>query len=112
MCAAAHDARLRQPAKDGKAQRVHLEAAAARGSASAIALLDGPEFPDELGYLWGWFQELDRTRSYGMNGAEALTYPAIDAWARLTGRSPDALEVDALILLDLIARHPEAMTDA
>ena len=121
MRVAAHEARMRAPDAKGVATRVHYEgrakrAALAHGEDSpqhekALAIIDGPDVPDELQYLWGWFHELDRTRTVGMNGPEALTYQAIDAWARLTGRAPDALEVDALLQLDIITRHPDALPD-
>lgn len=107
---AAHEARMRQPAdKDGKVStRVALRATAKRGVASAIKLLESPPFPESLAYLWGWFLELERVRTYGMHGPDALTYQQIDAWARLTDRQPMPYEVDALLALDLVSRFPDA----
>lgn len=43
-----------------------------------------------------------------MNGACAITYVQIQAWASLTGRSPDPVEVRALIALDHAWRSPDA----
>lgn len=76
----------------------------------AIAKLDsirGPDWPESLDYLRGWFYELHRTRGFDMNGPVAFSYPMIDSWARLTGRSPDAREVEALFALDLAYRFPD-----
>jgi hypothetical protein len=38
--------------------------------------------------------------------AMPLTYERIEAWARMTGRTPDVLEVEGLIYLDAAARNP------
>lgn len=40
-----------------------------------------------------------------MHGLAAITYHDIDAWARLTGQAPDALEVEGLLLIDVAWRH-------
>src|SRR4051812_41133275 len=103
LAAVAHESRMRQPAgKDGKVTtRVALETSAARGVASALSELQGPEVPEPVEYLWSWFLELDRTRGYGMNGPEPLTYQAIEAWARLTDRAPTPGEVETLLQMDL-----------
>lgn len=121
MDAAAHEFRMRKPDDKGFATRVSFVSRAKRvalmhgdGSpphVAALALLDGPEFPESLDYLWRWFTELDRARTFSMNGPDPITHTAIDAWARLTGRTPDALEVDAILLLDVIARNPDALKD-
>lgn len=110
---AAHESRMRQPAgKDAKISvRVALEAAAARGVESAAKALEGPPFPDALGYLWDWWNELDRGRSIGMNGPDPITYPLIESWARLMGREPSPADVDLLLSIDVVMRHPEVMAD-
>lgn len=41
-----------------------------------------------------------------MHGMAAITYVDIDAWARLTRRTPDALEVEALARIDAAWRFP------
>jgi hypothetical protein len=114
MAYAAHEATMRKPDERGFAQRDHLRGLVRRGMATEAQrrLLAGPPFPDLLAYLWDWFMELDRARTIGMNGPDLLTYQVIDAWARLTGREPWPHEVAALISLDLVTRHPEAVRDA
>lgn len=105
---------MQKPDDKGFAQRVHLEGLVRRGVATAEQrrLLDGPPFPESLDYLWGWFEELARTRTVGMAGVDPLTYPTIDAWARLTDRRPWPDEVDALLQLDAAMRHPESVLKA
>ncbi|MDB4913105.1 MAG: hypothetical protein JWM95_749 [Gemmatimonadetes bacterium] len=122
MTAAAHEFRMQKPDDEGFATRASYEgrvrrAALTHGADSpqhlaALRELEGPEFPESLDYLWRWFQELHRTRAAGMNGPEPMTHTEIDAWARLTNRTPDALEVDALLMLDLLSRHPDALQAA
>ncbi len=42
-----------------------------------------------------------------MSGVAPLTYGTIADWARLTGTEPEGYEVEALLLLDAVMRHPE-----
>lgn len=46
-----------------------------------------PDFtiPEDGQYLFGWFNELDKSRSSGMNGPNPLSSSDIKAWADLTG---------------------------
>jgi hypothetical protein len=48
------------------------------------AIDDGPEFPELLGYLWGWFQEI----SWGLapNGfaPPVITWETLRAWQEIT----------------------------
>jgi hypothetical protein len=110
----AHEARMRLPAdKEGKVTtRVALEAAAARGVESAIKALQPPPFPEAMEYLHDWFMELDRTRTSGFNGPDPITYPIIESWARLMGRSPSPADVEMLLQMDLVMRHPDAFKGA
>ena len=101
-----HEARLAKPAKDGTPQRVHLEAAAERGSVPAQQALEGPECPEELGYLWRWFMVLNGARRYGMNGPERVALVDIDAADRLLGWHLRPQEVEALITVDMFWLHP------
>ena len=49
-----------------------------------------------MGHLWDWFLEL----SGGRQGLSPLTYAEIQAWASLTGRSPEPWEVWVLKRMD------------
>lgn len=102
-----HHARLDQPRDDGTTAREHLQAAAARGNASAQADLDAHPYPELLLYLVGWAQELVGRSGVGMSGLAPLSYREVEAWSRLTGHRPSAGEVEALMALDSVLRHPE-----
>jgi hypothetical protein len=109
----AHEARMRAPAdKEGRVSvRTALTAAAARGVESAIKGLASPPFPEALEYLWDWFMELDRTRTTGFNGPDPITYPIIESWARLMDRHPSPTDVELLLQMDLVMRHPDAFKE-
>lgn len=114
MVYAAHVATLLKSDEKGFAQREHLRGLVRMGKATEAQrqMLEGPPFPESLDYLWDWWGELARTRTVGMAGPDPLTYPTIDAWARLTDRSPTTDEVDALLQLDAVARHPDVVAKA
>lgn len=93
--------------EDGATRRAHLEAAAASGSATARAALEGPDIPDCVLYLRGWLLEVTGRSGVGMAGAAPLSYGTIRDWAALTGRTPNALEIEALFRLDRVLRNPD-----
>lgn len=62
--------------------------------------LEGPDLPLEGERLWGWFLELAGRRGVGAMGPAPLTYPDLDAWARLTRREPAPWEIWLLGRLD------------
>ena len=76
------------------------ELAAARGNEAARRKLDGPEFPEELAYVWEWARELHGRSGVGMAGIAPLSYQTIDAWQKLTGTMLTPLDVEALIAVD------------
>lgn len=92
--------------EDGKSWREHLEALVKRGR-KPQSDLDGPDIPLEGVHVWKWFSELEQTRSMSRYGMGPLTYTEIDAWARLTRRTPEVWEVDALMTMDVAMRFPE-----
>lgn len=106
-----HDARLDAPLEHGGSRRATLELAASRGSQTAIQALTRPEYPEPLEYLLEWSRELVGRSGVGMDGFAPLTWEAIDAWARRTGRNPTPDECNALMLLDGAFRHPEQPDD-
>lgn len=94
--------------KDQKhSRRVHYEKAAERGSAGAIAALQGPDYPLELRYLYEWAAHLVGRSGVGMAGYAPLSYGTIRDWMDLTGTMVYSHEVDALIQLDAVMRNPE-----
>jgi hypothetical protein len=93
--------------KDGLSEAHHLQALADRGVKAAQEMLEGPDYPDVLDYLWNWFRELDLHRSTSaMEGSGPITFEQLDAWTRLTRRTPQAHEVEALMRLDEAIRFP------
>lgn len=101
---AQHVVELERPVQ-GEPRRKHLQVAARRGVAAAAAALAGPELPEHVAYLWDWYLELNAARAPGH-----LTYVDIDAWARLTGRTPDPDEVRGLLELDACVAAQSART--
>lgn len=108
-----YEATLARPSATGSAESAHLARAAASGRpTAATAILDAqPPEPDALGYLLEWSRELHGRSGIGMHGADPLRYSEISAWATLTGREPAPHEVDALILLDAVRRHPDPLPE-
>ena len=94
------DAEMRHKTDDGAEVRAYLEASARKGNAEAVAKLHGPEFPEDVEYLWHWGLELHGRSGIGMAGLAPLAYGTVTDWALLTGNVPDALEVEALIAID------------
>jgi hypothetical protein len=103
---ARHEARLNQRTEDGATRRAYLERSAARGNPASIAALRGPEYPEELEYLLGWAQQLLGRSGVGMDGAAPLGYSTVADWSRLAGIDIEPHEVDALMALDAVMRHP------
>jgi hypothetical protein len=91
--------------------RSHLEAALSRGTKTqreraATELSGKTPFPHELAYLYGWARELHRARPRHRGMPAPITYTDMDAWARLTGRTPEPDEVDALLWVTSVMAFP------
>jgi hypothetical protein len=56
------------------------------------ALIDQPELPTEVAYLWEWFLEIQ--------SKETASYTEIENWSRLTQKHLIAFEVQAIRRLD------------
>ena len=118
MLYVAWDARLSKLDDKGVSARASLQRTARKqinDKFKQIAIRElenGPPFPLELEYLHAWFQDIRRGLGVGMEGLNALTWSALESWARLTGNRPAPHEVDALIQLDIVARNPKAFEDA
>lgn len=96
-----------------------IERAEARGDRKKAegyrAELNGPEFPEELLYLWEWYRDLSQERDFGpMGDPLPLKSPQFLAWQSLLWRRLNRWEIDILKQLDLterIARHDQRDTD-
>jgi len=62
--------------------------------------LDGPEPHPAARYIMDWWRELHRARAAGAGGPAPIGFVDIDAWARLTGRRPTALEIAGIRAMD------------
>lgn len=82
-----------------------------REHAEALAAIEGPPGPGALAYLLEWFNELFGRSGLNEQGFAPLTFTTVDAWARLTRRKPKPHEVDALMSLDAVKRHPDTFLD-
>jgi hypothetical protein len=65
------------------------------------ALLDGPECPPELFWLWELYCDLARGRSIGFDGRH-LTWESLAAWLRLRNIQLTQFEIDVLFDLDSV----------
>jgi hypothetical protein len=107
---ARHEAMLNQPDKDGTPTRAHYEARASQGSKEAIEMIEGKDFPVDLEYLYSWSMQLVGRSGVSQAGLAPLSHSEIRSWSEMTGWRPDPQEVEALILLDSIIRHPDTET--
>lgn len=89
----------------GFTQREHLRGLVARGKRPASALR-GPSCPESMRYLVQWAHELHGRSGFGSVGVVPLTYPVIESWARLTRRTVQPWDVDALLALDAVLCAP------
>ena len=102
-----NDVLLSRTAHGGATERAHLEAAARKGSQTALADLEYPEPPQSMLYLVDWAYALCGRSGASMEGLAPLAYETIEAWSRLMDLDVTPLEVRALIALDAVIRKPE-----
>jgi hypothetical protein len=88
--------------EDGSTKRQHLISAERQLGETPEELLNAPELPEYLVYLWNYFMELSRARGNNGFGPSPLAYSEIQAWARLTKQALDAWELDAILKLDVL----------
>jgi hypothetical protein len=62
--------------------------------------LNVPPFPDILAGVWSKFLSLHRGRTYGINGANPLSYVDIASWTGVTGISVSVWELNVVMELD------------
>jgi hypothetical protein len=95
---------LVEDAKDTEAftVREHLLRAAERGSKGARAELESaPPIPDDMRYLWGYFQEVSLGRGAGGMGMSGLTWETVHAWMLRMDRHLTPYQIEALLVLDV-----------
>ena len=67
---------------------------------AARAELNGPPLPAAMARVWSWFVEVSMGRGGGGFGPAPLSWPVIDAWARLMRRQPTPFEIECFFALD------------
>lgn len=97
-------ASLSRRQKDGSVTRQHVEAAANKGNALAIARLEAASaIPESLEYLADIFYRLCNMRETdGMVGGKRFTPAHIKAGMELFGWSLTPLEVEGIVELDRV----------
>lgn len=103
MAHARHAFGLAVRQSDGAPWRAHLEARARgrdAGAEQARADLVPPPCPQRYAYLFDWFGELHRQRTYTEHGPTPLGWMDLDAWMRVTQRTPSPWEIRMLSALD------------
>jgi hypothetical protein len=103
---AAHEARMSVPNEDGVTLRSMQEERARRGLPGAQEALDGPLFPTDLEYLYGYASELVGRSGHGMSGLAPVSNREIEAFERLHGITLEPFEVEAIYRLDGVMRNP------
>jgi hypothetical protein len=106
MLVARHEAALRQTDDKGFTTRQHFERLAERGDKRSIRVLEGPEFPYALKFLWEDFLELDSRRRMGFSAYEALQTSDIDSYFFRMDKELERHEFEAILQLDLAIRAP------
>jgi hypothetical protein len=116
---AAHWQRMRLPNEHGISRLTTLQRFA-EATGKRHPDLDGPSVDPAAMYLYRWWLELHSARGGNGFGPEPISYTELDAWARLTRRSPTAEEVTALRTMDdaylsmyaeeAAKRHPKGST--
>jgi hypothetical protein len=110
-----HEARcnaLADPKDPSKGtNREWWRAAARKGRPDAVRALQGPPYPTELDYLYRWALALHGRSGVGMTGVAPLSPVVVESWARQTHRRVDAMEFDALMLVDAALRAPVDMDE-
>lgn len=90
---------------EGSPRRQHF-AVVAKRNPEVRALLEGPDCPESLEYLYEWATALCGRSGVGMDGYAPLSYSTVAAWADLMGIAVEPQEVEGLMMLDAVIRHP------
>lgn len=88
--------------KDTKATlREHFTSVYNQTGVMPPELANEKEVPPPVRYIWQWFEELHTARGGSGFGPSPISFCEIDAWARLTGRLPEAWEVQVIKDIDV-----------
>lgn len=71
-------------------------------------IVEGPELPCQLEYLWVWFHDISMGRGSTGFGPARLAWRDLQAWCEVTQQPLQAWEVEALMRLDIAYVAAEA----
>ena len=91
--------KLSKADQNGVTEREHLEQVERQTGKTPEPLI-GPDFPQELSYIWSVFLHLSNARSVGFSGPNPLSYQEIKAWMEVTDNNLEPWEVEAIKRLD------------
>jgi hypothetical protein len=100
-----HDARFGTKLSDGASISDHQKSAArqfalfGKMKAAEALIIEPPQRPRELDYLWRWFEELSCGLPVSGLAPAAVTWEAVDSWSRLRRIVLDPHEAWALVRL-------------
>jgi len=87
--------------QNGITEREHLEQVGRQTGRTPEPLI-GPDFPQELSYIWSAFIHLSGSRSVGFSGPNPLSYQEIKCWMDITATPLKPWEVETVKSLDNI----------
>lgn len=104
---AEHEFRLDRKAEDGATERQHRESAARQFAKMGIKpkvvpVTEGPPFPDDLDYLWAWFQDHSLGVMQNGNGPATVTWDGLSAWSRLVRVALEPWEARTMVRLGVL----------
>jgi hypothetical protein len=108
MAFAEHSFRHGRQLADGATEGEHRSSAArqwealGRTKAASAASPEAPSFPDELSYLWAWFNELSAGLAITGMGPSVLTWEGLAAWCGLMRMRLEPWEASSLVNLSLL----------
>lgn len=74
---------------------------------AARQALNAPPYPEDVAYIHAWATDLYGRCGVSMGGVLPLNHQEIRAWRKNTGHAPNAVEIEALLVLDAVMRNPE-----
>lgn len=105
-------ARLSKRQEDGAPLRAHLEVLAERGDPQAVASLEVPDCPEEMGYLLAHAFAVHGRSGSGFGGFNLLSNLEFNAYAVRVDWEYEPWEADAVFALDAALVNPEADLEA
>jgi hypothetical protein len=58
------------------------------------------ELPDDLLYIWKWYEQLSMKRTFGQHGPQQIGWTEIKSWMEVAGLHLKQWEIDSLLKID------------